>query len=47
MVEEVIHDPVLPETQEIIQEISEPKIIEEAEEILTDSSSNQANEFVI
>lgn len=47
MVKEVIPDPVLPESQEIIQEISEPKIIEEAEEILTDSSSNQANEFVI
>ena len=47
IVEEVIPEPVLPQSQEIMQEISEPEIIEEAEEILTDSSSNQANEFVI
>ena len=39
IVEEVIPDPVLPESQEIIQEISEPKIIEEAEEILTDENN--------
>ena len=43
IVEEVIPEPVLPESQKI----SESEIIEEAEEILTDSSSNQANEFVI
>jgi hypothetical protein len=43
IVEEVIPEPVLPESQEM----SESEIIEEAEEILTDSSSNQANEFVI
>ena len=43
IVEEAIPEPVLPESQKI----SESEIIEEAEEILTDSSSNQANEFVI
>ena len=43
IVEEVIPEPVLPESQKI----SESEIKEEAEEILTDSSSNQANEFVI
>jgi len=43
IVEEAIPEPVLPESQKI----PESEIIEEAEEILTDSSSNQANEFVI
>ena len=49
MQEEVVEEAPTPDpmVEEIIQEISEPKIIEEAEEILTDSSSNQANEFII
>lgn len=47
IVEEVIPEPVLPDTQEIIQETSKPEIIEEVEEVLVDNSSNQSNEFVI
>ena len=43
IIEEVISEPVLPDSQKI----TESEIVEEAEEILTDSSSNQANEFVI
>ena len=47
IIDEVVQEITPPEVQEIPPEIKEPNIISETEEILTDNSSNQANEFVI
>ena len=47
IVEEVVPEITPTEVQEILPQIKEPNIISETEEILTDNSSNQANEFVI
>ena len=46
-IEEVVPEITPSEVQEILPQIKEPNIISETEEILTDNSSNQANEFVI
>ena len=47
IIDEVVPEITPPEVQEILPQIKEPNIISETEEILTDNSSNQANEFVI
>ena len=47
IIEETVPELALTEVQEILPQIKEPNIISETEEILTDNSSNQANEFVI
>ena len=47
IIDEVVQEITPPEVQEIPPEIKEPNILSETEEILTDNSSNQANEFVI
>ena len=47
IIEETVPELPPAEVQEILPQIKEPNIISETEEILTDNSSNQANEFVI
>ena len=47
IIDEVVPEITPPEVQEILPQKKEPNIISEKEEILTDDSSNQANEFVI
>ena len=47
IIEETVPELPPAEVQEILPQIKEPIIISETEEILTDNSSNQANEFVI
>ena len=47
IIEETVPELPPAEVQETLPQIKEPNIISETEEILTDNSSNQANEFVI
>ncbi len=47
IVEEITPEPDITDLKETIPEFSDPEIIQEVEEVLIDSSSNEVNDFVI
>ena len=44
---EIVSEPIVPEVQEVIPEYTKKETIKEADEVLLDNSSSEANEFVI